>query len=239
MDRPFIFFRSFRAKVTATLILLICFSAVINNLLIYQYSLKFQLNQLRDKLMIIAHTAAITLDPEMTLAIPLDKSGMDSPQYKAIESKLVRIRGASPLLTHIYIVKKTDKENILKFIIDIHTGSYYTRTPQAMPGDEYNAAAYPELLEAFTMPSADNNMVADKWGVFLSGYSPIRDKAGNVIAVVGIDMSANDVYYVEKQMERRAVFVLILGVLLAAIIGLVISSRVVSPVKKLTKGRAI
>ncbi len=236
MDKPFIFFKSFRAKVTATLILLVCLSSAINNLLIYQYSLKFQLNQLRDKLMIIAHTAALTLDPETLLAIPLDKGGMDSPQYKALEAKLVRMRGASPSLAHLYIMKKTEKVNILKFIIDIHTGSYYTRTPQAIPGEEYNAAPYPELLKAFTMPSADDNMVSDKWGVFLSGYSPIRDRGGNVIAVLGIDMSANDVYYIAKQMERRALLVLILGVLLSAIIGLVIAGRVVSPVKKIAEG---
>ena len=236
LNSHFMFFRSFRAKVTATLILLICFFAIINNVLIYQYSLRFQLNQLRDKLMIIAHTAALTLDPETILAIPLDKSGMDSPQYKALGARLVRIRGASPSLTHIYIVKKTEKGNVLKFVIDIHTGSYYTRTPQAVPGDEYSAASYPELLDAFTMPSAGNNMVSDKWGVFLSGYSPVRDKTGKVIAVVGIDMSANDVYYVEKQMERRAVFVLILGVLLAGIIGLMISNRVVSATKKIAIG---
>ena len=114
LNSHFAFFRSFRAKVTATLILLICFSAIINNIFIYQYSLRFQLNQLRDKLMIIAHTAALTLDPETILAIPLDKRGIDTPQYKAVETKLVRMRGASPSLAHVYIMKKTDKDNILK-----------------------------------------------------------------------------------------------------------------------------
>ena len=63
MNKYFVVFKSFRAKVTAALILLICFSGAVNNLLISQYSLKSQLSQLRGKLAIIAQTMAMSVDP--------------------------------------------------------------------------------------------------------------------------------------------------------------------------------
>ena len=236
MNKYFVVFKSFRAKVTAALILLICFSGAVNNLLISQYSLKSQLSQLRGKLAIIAQTMAMSVDPTAITEIPLNKEGVNSLPYKRVEEKLLKIKEVVPSLAYIYVLRKTDKDNILQFVIDIHSGSYHTDVSPAIPGEKYDATAYPELLNAFNAPTADKRMVADKWGVFLSGYSPIRDKDGNVVAVLGIDMTADDVYHVEKEMEKRAVLILILGVLISAIIGLNIAGRVVSPVKKLVEG---
>ena len=236
MVKRFVLLRSFRAKVTAAFILLMCLSGAVSNLLIYEYSLKAQFNQLRDKLMIIAETVAMDIDPETLLAIPLTKDGVNSPQYKAIESELLKIKEVAPSLAYIYVLKKTGKEKVLQFVIDIHQKSYNMGVAPAVPGEEYDAKPYPELLRSFSGPAADKNMIADKWGVFLSGYAPIRDKGGNVIAVLGIDMTANDVYDIEREMERRAIFILIFSVVLSAIIGLIIAGKVASPIKKLVQG---
>ncbi|MDD5436168.1 MAG: HD domain-containing protein [Candidatus Omnitrophica bacterium] len=235
--KRFVFFRSFRAQITATLIILMCFSGALSNLLIYEYSLKAQLNQLRGKLMIIAQAIAMSLDPQAIAEIPVNKDGVDSSQYQATEAKLLKLKELVPSLAYIYILKKTEEDNILQFVIDIHPGSYVSSVATALPGEEYDAKPYPELLKAFNgEPAADKNMITDKWGVFLSGYAPIYDKSGKTVAVLGIDMTANDVYHIEKEMERRAVFVLALGILLSALIGLIIAGRVVSPVKKLVEG---
>lgn len=237
MNKPFIFFRSFRIKVTAILIVLMCFSGAVSNLLIYEYSLKSQMDQLRDKLMIIAQAVAMSVDPESLVNIPLDKNGKDSPHYKMVEAKLLRIKELAPSLAYVYILKKTKKDNILQFIIDIHPGSYHENDVPAIPGEEYDAKPYPEMLKAFNgAPAADKSILFDKWGVFLSGYAPIRDKSGAVVAVLGVDMTASDVYHVEKEMEHRALFVLLLGILLSMFMGLVIAGRVVSPIKKLVEG---
>ncbi|MDD5427647.1 MAG: HD domain-containing protein [Candidatus Omnitrophica bacterium] len=236
MNKRFIFFRSFRAKVTAALILLVCFSAVLSNFLIYEYSLKTQFNQLRDKLMTVARAVAMTIDPRPLADIPMDRSAQASPQYRVIETELLKMRSVMPSLAYMYILKKTETPGILQFVIDIHPGSYAAGAEPAVPGEKYDARPYPELLKAFDAPAADRKMISDKWGVFLSGYSPIRDGDGNVIAVLGIDMAADDVYAAEKETERRAFFVLILGILLSATFGFIIAGRVVSPVKKLVEG---
>jgi putative nucleotidyltransferase with HDIG domain len=49
-------------------------------------------------------------------------------------------------------------------------------------------------------------------------------------------MTAYDVYDAEKETKRRALFVLLFGILLSMIIGLVIAGSVVSPIKRLVEG---
>ncbi|MCX5686462.1 MAG: hypothetical protein NTW09_03260 [Candidatus Omnitrophica bacterium] len=222
MKRHFILFRSFRWKITAVLILLMCFSGIIGNFLIYDYTSKAQFEQLRDKLKIIAQAVAMTVDADTLLRIPLDESGIESSFYKATAEKLLRIKEVDPSLAYVYILKKTQSPGILKFMIDLHPCDYPARLVPAVPGEAYDAAGFPELAKAFGGPAADRRITTDKWGVFLSGYAPIRDKEGSVIAVLGIDMTASDVYNTRKEARRRTALALLLGVALSIVLGFLI-----------------
>ncbi|MCX5665663.1 MAG: hypothetical protein NT036_01245, partial [Candidatus Omnitrophica bacterium] len=66
-------FRSFRVKVTVLFVLLMFLSGLIGNFFVYEYSLKSQMDQLRDKLMIIAQLIAKNVDAKELLGIPLNK----------------------------------------------------------------------------------------------------------------------------------------------------------------------
>ena len=70
--------------------------------------------------MTIAQAVAMTVDAGELLRIPLDKDGIASQPYKAIEEKLLRIKELDPSLAYVYILKKTEREGVLRFIIDIH-----------------------------------------------------------------------------------------------------------------------
>ena len=229
-------FRSFRFKVAVLFVLLMFLSGFIGNFFVYEYSLKTQMDQLRDKLMIIAQLIAKNVDAKELLEIPLNNDGIDTPQYKRIASELNKIRDVVPSLVFIYIMEKTQKECIFKFIIDLHPGGAKTSPAPAKPGEEYDCALYPEMMKAFSCPSADSRIVKDKWGIFLSGYAPIKDDRGESVAILGIDMSARDVYDLQKEVEKRALLVLLLGVILSVLLGTFISFGVTKPVKKLVEG---
>ncbi len=235
MRRIFLF-RSFRVKVTLLLILVLCFSGAVSNFLIYRYSMKSQFNQLREKLMIIAQAVSMSLDTETLLRIPLSKEGENSPEYKAVGKKLLQIKEVAPSLAYIYVLKKTRNDGILQFVIDVHPGAYKTAVAPAYPGEHYYGYSYPELMKGFAGPSADKIMVTDKWGVFLSGYAPIRDKEGNAIAILGIDMSADDVYQSQKEVRRRIIYLFLAVLALSLFLGMLISARVAAPIKKLVQG---
>lgn len=229
-------FRSFRFKVTILFILLMFLAGFVGNFFVYEYSLKTQMDQLRDKLMIIAQLIAKNIDAKELLEIPLNNDGVNTPQYKSIAGELNKIRDVVPSIAFIYIMEKTHKECVFKFIIDLHPGSIDTQPVPAKPGEEYNCALYPEMMKAFSGPSADNEIVKDRWGIFLSGYAPIRDENGEPVAILGVDMSARDVYDLQREVKKRALFVLFLGVILSVILGTFISLKVTKPVKELIEG---
>jgi len=229
-------FRSFRFKITVLFVLLMFLSGFISNFFVYEYSLKTQMGQLRDKLMIIAQLIAKNIDAKELLEIPLNNDGIDTPQYKKIESELDKIRDVFPSIVFIYVMEKTQEECVFKFVIDLHPGDVDTYPAPANPGEEYNCSLYPEMMKAFSGPSADNKIVKDKWGVFLSGYAPIKNDKGESVAILGIDMSARDVYDLQKEVNKRAALVLLLGIILSVLLGTFISLRVTKPVEKLVEG---
>lgn len=236
MKKRFILLRSFQWKITAVLVLLMCFSGLIGNFLVYDYASKAQFEQLRDKLKIIAQAIAMTVDADTLLRIPLDESGIESVPYKTTAEKLLKIKDVDPSLAYVYILKKTEKTGILRFIIDLHPCSYETKITPALPGEAYSDSGFPELAKAFSGPTADRRIKSDKWGVFLSGYAPIRDKEGDAVAVLGIDMTASDVYNTQKEVKRRSAAVLLLGMVLSIILGFWISARVTAPINNLVEG---
>ena len=228
--------KSFRFRLTVLFVLLMLLSGFIGNFFVYEYSLKTQMNQLRARLMIIAQLVAKNIDAKELLDIPLDNTGIGTPQYKRIESELNKIRGVVPSIMFIYIMEKTQKECVFKFIIDLHPGGAKIQQAPAKPGEEYDCTLYPEMMKAFSGPSADSRIVKDRWGIFLSGYAPIKNDKGESVAILGLDMSARDVYDLQKEVKKRALLVLLLGIILSVLLGTFISLRVTEPVKKLVEG---
>ena len=101
------------------------------------------------------------------------------------------------------------------------------------PGDRYDAGRFPGMLKGFSGPSADKKLERDEWGITLSGYAPIKDSNNNPVAVLGVDITADSVYLTQKEIERRAVFVLIVGMIISLALGTFISAKVAHPVEKL------
>ena len=229
---------SFRTRVTLVLVLSMLFVMSLGNFLIYKFSLNAQFNQLRERLMVIASTASLIIDADSLLRIPLNRDGINSPQYKVIADKLNKIKQVNPSLKYIYTMTKTDKEGIWQFIVDPSPVSEedIRRGATSYPGDKYDASRFPEMLKGFIGPAADKKVMVDEWGVTLSGYAPIRDKDDKPVAILGVDMSAEDVYRTQREVLARAISVLGIGVFTSIILGLLISSRITKRIGKLVEG---
>ena len=229
---------SFRTRVTLVLVLSMLFVMSLGNFLIYKFSLNAQFNQLRERLMVIASTASLIIDADSLLRIPLNRDGINSPQYKVIADKLNKIKQVNPSLKYIYTMTKTDKEGIWRFIVDPSPVSEedIRRGATSYPGDKYDASRFPEMLKGFIGPAADKKVMVDEWGVTLSGYAPIRDKDDKPVAILGVDMSAEDVYRTQREVLARAISVLGIGVFTSIILGLLISSRITKRIGKLVEG---
>jgi putative nucleotidyltransferase with HDIG domain len=135
-------------------------------------------------------------------------------------------------------MKKTAQEGVWEFVLDVdlQEGKPYSRKNLSRPGDKYNAARFPQMLKGYFEPTADLKLERDEWGLSLSGYAPIRDSAGNAVAVLGMDIMAADVYAMQQEVHRRATFVLLLSGFICVLIGFVIARMITNPVGRLIEG---
>ncbi len=231
-------FSSFRTKVALVLIISLFFVATLSNFLVYKYALDSQFRQLREKLMIIAQTAALAIDPDILLSVPLNKEGVKSPSYKIIAKKLTEIKEATPLILYIYTMVKTDEEGIWQFVVDpeLPTEEEEKEGLTSYPGDKFDVSRFSDMLKAFEGPCADERVETDEWGATISGYAPIRNAKGKAVAMLGIDMAVQDFYAIQSRIHRRGIFVFVLGIVFSLGLGILISSKISERVKKLAEG---
>ena len=229
------FFHRFSVRVTVALIVSMFFVAALSNFFIYKYTLDFQFKDLREKLTIIAQTAALTIDVDKLQQIPLTQAGVNTPQYYETAEMLKEIKRANRTIRYVYIMTATSEPGILQFIVDpnLLTKEEYKKGLMVFPGDRYDATRFPEMIKGFDQPIADAKLYTDVWGVTLSGYAPIRTKDGKVFAMLGVDMMADQVYQMQRRVHERGLLVLLMGVLFSVALGIFVSRRAIQPVRQL------
>jgi putative nucleotidyltransferase with HDIG domain len=238
MKKNFSFLFSFKTRVTLILILAMVFVTGLNNFFVYRFNLVSHFEQLRNSLKAVAQTATLAVDLDTLRKIPLTWEGVRSPAFREVAEKLGKIRDMNAPIQYVYIMEKTKEPGKLRFLIDINpTGREQQRKrSSARPGDFYDASRFPEMQEGFTAPTADRKLQTDPWGVTLSGYAPIRDASGKTVALLGVDILADDIYKMQQEIRRRMLVALCSGVLVCGLLGLLISGSVSNPVRKLVEG---
>jgi serine phosphatase RsbU (regulator of sigma subunit) len=191
---------------------------------------------LRNRLMTIARISSLMVDADSLAQIPLTRGGVDDPRYRAIADVLLKIKKTAPSITYIYTLARTDTPTVFRFIVDPEPKKDGVAKSAAYPGDVYDASAFPELVKGWDGPAADKKLGKDEWGVFMSGYAPIRDASGRTVAILGVDMSANDVRSIQDEVGRRVWGVLVVATILSIILGMIVSSRVTGPIERLVAG---
>jgi putative nucleotidyltransferase with HDIG domain len=231
------FFGSFRARVTFAFLAATIFVVVLNNLIIYKSTVDAKISQFRENLMMVAQTAAHTIDGDAIDRIPLSRNGVNSNDYIVVLASLRKIKAANPQIKYIYTMKRTAQRGVWRFVVDPDPEGRGPggRRITAYPGDLYNARKFPAIVKALNEPSADKDLTSDEWGVFLSAYAPVRDSFGNVVAILGVDAAAKHIYGLKEEVYRRTAGVLLVAIILSIIMGLIVSKRITSPVKKLVE----
>ncbi len=137
---------------------------------------------------------------------------MNLPRYKKGVAALRSFVQSNPDIAFIYVMRKQGDRPV--FVLDSDTDD------PAMPGEVYEEDI-PELMEGFLRPSVDEEITRDRWGSFLSGYSPL--KAGEDQYLIGIDMYADEVDSKLSQIRLAGFLSLALSVILAMIFSRILS----------------
>lgn len=85
-------------------------------------------------------------------------------------------------------------------------------------------------------PSANSSPTEDKWGVWISGFAPILDSSGNVIASVGVDYDASGEFNRLKFLRTLCVAVVAGSVVLSLVISFLLARFINRPLQRLQLG---
>ena len=103
----------------------------------------------------------------------------------AIRDRLDAFRDESPGVIYVYTMRKT--ENATEHVVDANYGYTPEISYTYMPTEEDAT-----FFAGFEAPSAEPWFYVDEWGnettTILSGYAPVRDAAGTVVGLVGVDV---------------------------------------------------
>lgn len=139
-------------------------------------------DSVQGELMSVAGAAASQIDGDAFVLIQTGSE--DTTEFLAIRDQLWGVKEAVPDILYIYTMRNNG--GLIEFVVD---GDYGYADDASLIGDTYPEAE-PEMYQGFEGPSADEEFTTDQWGTVLSGFAPIRDSAGNVVGIVGVDMDS-------------------------------------------------
>jgi len=170
----------------------------------------------QDKLISVAAIAASEIDGDSFAR--LQAGDENSVDFIRIRDQLHQVKEASPDIRFIYTMRKQGDR--VEFVVD---GDYGYEDEGAVIGTEYPQAG-PELLAGFLGPSADKEFTSDQWGTVLSGYSPVRNSAGAVVGIVGVDMDSSTV---TAKMNRINMILYLVGIIAMFFVtlGIIVAER--------------
>lgn len=172
--------------------------------ILFIYTQSLLRSRLQDRIVSIASTAAANIDPTDVEAVT-NADDIDKPEAIRIASILRKVRNANTDARYVYILRKSESPQILHFVMDAESLDSKQKQEETagesladdelapLPGDELDISGYPALqYKAFDHPVAELELQVDQWSTQLSAYSPIRNAAGDVTAVLGIDVEVTN-----------------------------------------------
>jgi diguanylate cyclase (GGDEF)-like protein/putative nucleotidyltransferase with HDIG domain len=150
--------------------------------------------------------------------------------YHVIQWRLRRFRELNPKIRHIYTLVRSSKPDELKFIVDVGVNPPLL----AHVGCPWDVTDRPDVNNAFRRATTDPVIRRDKWGTWLSGYAPVRDSEGRTVAIVGLDMSADQLLRAEDTIRLSGVLAVLTAFVLATVLSLALSAKISKPIMQLT-----
>jgi len=211
---------------TAFIVMGILISASIITLLYNNFKTALR-EELRNRLSSIATIAGLQQDGDTLLKI----SARDDEFYRIINEMNLKIRSSDPDLIYVYTMRKNEEG--IYFIVDAN-----------MPGDEgiadfgqiYDEPG-PILAENFdtiTETIIEPEVYTDEFGSFLSAYTPIYSSNGEKVAVLGVDIDANNIVAKERQFLVRSLLVFLASLPIIALLGYLLGRQLTAPLTELT-----
>ena len=216
-------------------VFLVCVSmafvvSLVGSIVLYQGACDSLRQQTREHLKALAATAALQIDPVIHETIR-KRGDESSANYKCMKKILAAMRAPNSGVRHVYTMRKTDRPEVWQFVVDGE------QNPELVShvGDDCDVRSYPDMQLAFSGPAADQDLTEDEWGIWLSGYAPIRDASGRAVAVIGMDMSQAHLLRERAMLWQATVRNVLVALAMAMFLSLLVTRALLRPVRVFTR----
>ena len=215
--------KSIQKKIMISFVTLTVIVAIISSGYEYWSNNKELLQYLQNEVKNNAISASLLIDGDLHKKLAESRE-QDGEIYHRIRSKLQRFQELTGV-TYVYTLAKTG-DNSTEFIIDADLDD-----PVDL-GEKYDML--PDMIKAFNGEvSFDKEISTDEWGSYISGYAPIKDSNGDVVGIIGIDIDAQRAINGRNKLLITEAIKLLINIITMILIALVISGRIVKPIKDL------
>ena len=213
---------SIRLKMLGGFILIGLLSALVVGGITYKNISDYELTKVKEKLTMIAELGASNIDADLHSQLQPGDEGIKD--YTNLLDKLRSFKKTSGL-TYLYTFAPDNKDTV-KFVLDTDDSDQ-----QAKIGDQYPEDG--EKLDLEIKQALKGNITVtqvpqtDQWGTFLSGFAPIKNSNGEVVAVVGADIDVKDL----TDMQHKLLILIGIGMVLSVLLSIgaaLLFSRLIS-----------
>lgn len=191
-------------------------------------------DEVRSKLECIARTTAQQIKPSLHNSIRT-RADESTAAYKELNAQLSLVRNANPEISCIYTLRPTKYSEIWQFVMD----SESSPDDVSHVGCTYDSSDCPSMREGLFGAASDTEPIKDPWGVWISGYAPVKDEKGHTVAVVGIDMSAERLIQEESALRWAILENIGLALALAMGLSLLATRCALKPIRTLSQAAQI
>jgi adenylate cyclase len=188
---------------------------------------------IRSQVLSIAVTGAAQIDGEIHEAV----KSQDSAEYAMIQSYLRVIRDTNrreDVAVRFAYTMRPIKNGDWEFVVDAEENT----EDLSSLGDLVELEGGDQPL-ALTKAYVESGFTKDAFGVWLSAYAPIRTATGEIVAMLGIDVSASDVVAKLNQLFQLGIIAIGLAIAGATLLAMFIANRATRPLAEVTRVLAL
>lgn len=224
------YWRRFHVRMSALFGGVVFFVLALMGSSFYYVGVQHQVGALKSRIRTAAITLSHQIRPEAVLALngPADSA---RPEYRELTTLFQRVSADEPQFVSIYVLRSTDQPYVLRFAADFVVPG---RTAPADVGELYDARQTARILDGFVAPTVEDVFTTDKWGTVLSGYAPIRDAGGKAVALVGVDISEDDIARLKADVRNLTIAVFGFAAVCIGLVAGVVGRNVRRPLGRIT-----
>lgn len=192
----------------------------------YQSKVQRELEGIREYLLVTADSLSVSIDGDKL--VPSSPPGPARDQAKILSKRFGAVMQRHQDIASIYLLEPTRNPNELRFLMDVVREGTAGR-----PGEAYDASEVPQMLKGFRQPVVDRDPTRDRFGLTLSGYAPVKNHAGQSLAVLGVDVNASRMDQIRREVLRDVAVSFGLTILLLAGVASIVGRNLREPLSRI------